>query len=129
MDVVALLEGLGDDGALSKECEWKELAMLDDSSLRVVEPALCKPCAYKLTASGVGDRRLVGEVSGKDYLIKYFHGFAPRLPDPATAAWAMAAMSRVGGEAAGGLMGLSLAAVGKAGGFSLVRANSVSFKK
>jgi hypothetical protein len=41
----------------------------------------------------------------------------------------MAAMSRVGGVAAAGFMGLSLAAVGKSGGFNFVRANRVSFKK
>jgi hypothetical protein len=41
----------------------------------------------------------------------------------------MAAMSRVGGEAAAGLMGLGVAAVGKLGGFNFVRANKVSFKK
>jgi hypothetical protein len=41
----------------------------------------------------------------------------------------MAAMSRVSGEAAAAFIGLGLAAVGKAGGFSFVRANRVSFKK
>jgi hypothetical protein len=55
VDVVALLEGLGDDGALSKEGDGKELAVFDGSSLRVVEPALCQSRTHKLTASGVGD--------------------------------------------------------------------------
>jgi hypothetical protein len=80
VDVVALLEGLGDDGALAKEGDGKELAVFDGSSLRVVEPALCQSRAHKLTASGIGDRRLVGEISGKNDLVKYFHGSAPQLP-------------------------------------------------
>ena len=43
---------------------------------------------------------------------------SPKLMDPSA-----------GGEAAVGLMGLGVAAVGKLGGFNFVRANKVSFKK
>src|ERR1039458_253160 len=73
VDVVALLEGLRNDGALAKEGDGKELAVLHSSSLRIVEPALRKPCAHKLTASDIGDRRLVGKVPGKSNLVKNFH--------------------------------------------------------
>jgi len=42
VDVVALLEGLRNEGALAKERDGKELAVLYSSSLRIVEPALRK---------------------------------------------------------------------------------------
>ena len=79
VDVVTLLKGLGDDGALSKEGDGQELSMLDGSSLRVVEPVLRQSCSHELSATSIGDRRLVGKVSGKNDLIKYFHGSSPLL--------------------------------------------------
>ena len=80
VDVVTLLKGLGDDGALSKEGDGKELSVLDGSSLRVIEPALSKAGTNELSPSSIGDRRLVGEVSGKNDLVKNFHGFSPQWP-------------------------------------------------
>ena len=59
VDVVALLEGLRNDGALAKERDGKELAVLYGSSLRIVEPALRESRAHKLTASGIGDLSLI----------------------------------------------------------------------
>src|ERR1035441_4364438 len=51
VDVVALLEGLGDNGALAQEREGKELPVLDGFSLGIVEPADRKSRAHKLTGS------------------------------------------------------------------------------
>src|SRR5271163_4922265 len=64
MNVVALLEGLGDDGAFPEKGEGEELPVLHGAPLGVVVPILRESSAHKLTASGSGDRWLVSEVSG-----------------------------------------------------------------
>ncbi len=73
VDVVALLEGLGDDGAFAEKRDRQELAVLHGATLGVVVPMLRQPGAHKDSPSRIGDRRLVGQVSGKYHLVKNFH--------------------------------------------------------
>ena len=53
--------------------------MLYGLAVRVVEPVLCETGTHENAASGVIDRRLVGQVSGEGHLIKNFHLASPRL--------------------------------------------------
>jgi hypothetical protein len=73
VDVVALLERFGSDGAFAKECEWDELPVFNGSALSLVKPALGETRSNELTAAGIRHCGLIGQIACKDDLVKNLH--------------------------------------------------------